>query len=559
MNKMTLKNNHVTACYIMLLALAAIVFFIFNLHTTLKGDDLGFMYNTVGGELRPVQSLSDFFAALWQQYQDTNGRMADVLSRFVCCIAGKSVFNVLNTLIFVLLLHTLVKRIAGQRSLFALALTLFFILLLIPFPGETMLWICGATNYMWNATFTLLLLNYVASRGDSALRIREAVLLLPAALVAGWMGEIVTLPTAAAMCCYLVLNRRKVNKRHILTFIAYSIGVALILASPAIWARADVELGSQKSVVEMVIGLARRYARFVMPALGLAVLVIAPCVKKKYLKQLISIESLALIISTLMLFVINDTKKDRVYFYVAILGFIIVARFINNLVAQRNKIRVICTSLLVFACIALAFKAHKAIRSYLDFHNQVEQDIRKAGDNCVLHDYKFAPNRWVAVAHYDSQSFNSYYNVYKQYYGKKQIAFLRDESYSQYQKADFLQDATPVPVQSSQPDIIDTIYVLPTTFSIIPIEQQHIDPNGLFMDFDLRKGDNRLTHGTAKNYHLIGALKEHNYLSFFSLQHNDAWYLVIPAVEDDVTHLAIPVIDNGKQVKVDITCNTTQP
>ena len=44
MNKMTLKNNHVTACYIMLLALAAIVFFIFNLHTTLKGDDLGFMY-----------------------------------------------------------------------------------------------------------------------------------------------------------------------------------------------------------------------------------------------------------------------------------------------------------------------------------------------------------------------------------------------------------------------------------------------------------------------------------------------------------------------------------
>ena len=150
-------------------------------------------------------------------------------------------------------------------------------------------------------------------------------------------------------------------------------------------------------------------------------------------------------------------------------------------------------------------------------------------------------------------------NVYKQYYGKKQIAFLRDESYSQYQKADFLQDATPVPVQSSRPDIIDTIYVLPTTFSIIPIEQQHIDPNGLFMDFDLRKGDNRLTHGTAKNYHLIGALKEHNYLSFFSLQHNDAWYLVIPAVEDDVTHLAIPVIDNGKQVKVDITCNTTQP
>lgn len=559
MNKSKSYSIHVTASYYALLALAAIVFFIFNYHTTLKGDDLGFMYAGGGDNLQPINSLGEFFSTLSQQFQETNCRFADCLSRLVCAFLGKGVFNVLNTLVFILLLHILVRWIAGQRSVFMLALSLLFVLLIIPFPGETMLWICGSINYMWNATFTLALLYYVKKRGDSPMRVTEAVPLFIVALLTGWMGEIVTIPTAAAMFCYLLFNRRKVNRRHILTFIAYAIGAAIILTSPALWERADVEIGTQQTFIGMAIDLARKYARFATPALALAALVIAPFFDKKHLKALISIEALALFISTLMLFVLNDTMKDRLYFYVAILGFIIVARFINSLVAERNTIRVICTSLLVFACIVLSFKAHKVIRSYLDFHNQVEQDIRQAGDNCVLHDYKFAPNRWVAVAHYDSQSFNSYCNIYNTYYGKKQIAFLRDESYAQYQKPNFLDGATALPIRSSRPDIIDSLYVLPTTFSIIPIQEKHIDPQGLFMDFDLRKGDNRVTRGTAKQYHLIGALKDHNHLSFFRLLHNGTWYLVIPAVEDDVVHLAIPVIDNGKKINVDIDCNSTQP
>ena len=546
---------HYGIIYFALLIVAGIVFFIFNLNTTLKGDDLGFLYTSSGEGLKKVQSLPEYFNAIALQYQETNGRLADIIARLLCCITGKGIFNVLNTLVFMLLLHVTTRWIARKNSPFVLALTLLFVLVLIPFPGETMLWICGATNYMWNVTFTLALLLFVRHQAGKPLSWKEGILLVPAAVIAGQMGEIVSLPTLAALFFYIVLNKRFTDARLWLVMLAYAVGVAIILASPAIWDRAGTDLHGG-SPIAMLTGTAKRYAYFVAPALAVVALVVAPFIKKWFKTDFRSIPVLAFIFSTLLLIALNDPRKDRIYFYAATLAFIILAQYLYQWLQGRHKMLVIGTALLTLACIFPAYKAHSAIRNYLAFHNQVEHDINAAGPDCVLHTYQFPLNRWVAVAHYDSESFTSYNNVYRQYYNKSQILFLRDEAYEQYQKANFLEGAVPARISSSAPDIIGQLYVLPNrSFSIIPIKQENVLPAAVFMKFNLKQGDNRLTRGTAKQYNLQGALKEHNRLSFFPITHNGSTYLVVPAVEDDVSSLSIPVSKDGKATQVTIQCN----
>ncbi|MBQ4366785.1 MAG: hypothetical protein II786_01715 [Muribaculaceae bacterium] len=93
------------------------------------------------------------------------------------------------------------------------------------------------------------------------------------------------------------------------------------------------------------------------------------------------------------------------------------------------------------------------------------------------------------------------------------------------------------------------------SFSIIPIRPENVLNGAMFLKFDLRPGDNRLTRGTAKQYALQGSLKEHNRLSFYHLSHQGNTYLMIPAVEDDVSTLSIPVSKDGKATQVTIQCN----
>jgi hypothetical protein len=552
------KNCHLThprIIYLALLIVAGIVFFIFNLGTTLKGDDLEFLYTTSGEGLKKVQSLPECLNAIANQYHETNGRMANFLARLLCCMVDKSIFNIINALVFMLFLHVITRWIAHKNSPFVLALTLLFVLVLIPFPGETMLWITGATNYMWNVAFTLALLLFVRHRTDKPLTWKEGILLVPAAIITGQMGEIVTLPTLAAMFFYIILNKRYNDARLWLVLVAYAVGVALILVTPALWNRASNELHGGSPLV-MIIGTARRYAAFIVPALAIVALVIVPFFKRPFKAHFSNIIVLSFIFSTLFLIALNDPRKDRLYFYAAILAFIILASYLYQWLRNRHKLLAIGTALLTLACIYPAFKANSAIRSYLAFHNQVEHDINATGPDCVLRTYQFPQNRWVAVAHYDSESFSTYNHIYRLYYNKKQILFLRDEAFEQYQKANFLEGAEPARITSSAPDIIDKLYVIPRgSFSIIPIKPENVLNGAMFLKFDLRPGDNRLTRGTAKQYALQGSLKEHNRLSFYHLTHQGNTYLMIPAVEDDVSTLSIPVNKDGKATQVTIQCN----
>ena len=141
--------------YLAALALAGMVFYMFNVLTTLKGDDMLYSY-IIGTDYVPIRSLAGWLKSLPGLYVQENGRMANILTQLFAGVLGKPVFDVLNALMLVLLLHLVVVHVAGKaRPVAVVAITMLMIFAVIPYPGETLLWMCGSLNYLWAATFTL--------------------------------------------------------------------------------------------------------------------------------------------------------------------------------------------------------------------------------------------------------------------------------------------------------------------------------------------------------------------------------------------------------------------
>ena len=142
-----------------LLIIAGAVFLVMNFLTTLKEDDM--LFTLVEGVWTPVSSLADAVRSHIYHYGHTNGRLADIVPEFFCGLAGKTAFNVCNTLVFVTLLHLLSLVVTGRRSVLVVALFLAVVGTCFPVPGETMLWIAGSANYLWAITLSLALVYYL--------------------------------------------------------------------------------------------------------------------------------------------------------------------------------------------------------------------------------------------------------------------------------------------------------------------------------------------------------------------------------------------------------------
>ena len=98
----------------MALAVAAVIFLVMNVLTTLKGDE--YVYALMPGDLRhSCNTLADYVRTMPTFYQTTNGRLADAVERLMASVVGKPIFNILNTMVFVLFVEgiTVLLKVAG--------------------------------------------------------------------------------------------------------------------------------------------------------------------------------------------------------------------------------------------------------------------------------------------------------------------------------------------------------------------------------------------------------------------------------------------------------------
>lgn len=204
-------------------------------------DDMLYRFQWTRDPSAPVETIdgvADLLRSQWNHYQLVNGRFVPhLLAQAFLVFAPWWLLPSADALLFVLLVHLCVRRVApdGRQQLFVAVAVVF--LLFIVFSGfrSAMLWGLGTFNYLWVLVAVMMVLTCV-ERSDLPRRWLPA--LCPLLLLAGWTHEALSVPVSAAFALCLFVRRRQLRHSPVpLLMLSFMVGAALCLTSPGIWNR----------------------------------------------------------------------------------------------------------------------------------------------------------------------------------------------------------------------------------------------------------------------------------------------------------------------------------
>lgn len=215
--------------------------------TPTMSDDL--MYRFVWQEqwqepLELIQSIQDVIKSQMVHYEYTNGRsLIHGMAQMASILLPDSATKLLNTAMFLLLIYliTIYSAVRKENKMF-IAVTAFGLLFLVISGFYTgFIWIMGAFNYLWVMTLTLCFLLLLRRMEHHPMN-WKLMPLIPLSFLIGWTHEAIALPMSVSFIACLVINRKTVfQQAKSYCMIAYTFGIIMILFSPALWSRADIE------------------------------------------------------------------------------------------------------------------------------------------------------------------------------------------------------------------------------------------------------------------------------------------------------------------------------
>lgn len=145
--------------YLLVYAVALVVFFLLNRYTHIYSDDYLMGYSpSYGGR------VDTFVKALVYSknfYFSWGGSFPIALSQFVFCgiFENKLVFNIVNSFVFGIFILSSLFLVEGRRKSFGgICLFLLLFWFCCPAPNETLFGIVGSTAYLWTCTAAILFL-----------------------------------------------------------------------------------------------------------------------------------------------------------------------------------------------------------------------------------------------------------------------------------------------------------------------------------------------------------------------------------------------------------------
>ncbi|KAF5089487.1 hypothetical protein DSECCO2_27290 [anaerobic digester metagenome] len=196
------KTNLILFWVIVAVTFAYMVFL--NSKTPLIADD--FVYTFIFATSTPVMSFGDIVTSQISYYMTWGGRVvAETLTQLFMFL-GKDVFNVANSLCYIVFCLAVYFLAMGRRIRFELVLlTTILVWFFIPMFGQTVMWLTGSCNYLWCGTIILLALLPFRLYEEKQTRVLNsiwfAVLMIPLFFTSGITNE----NTAGGMILIMLL------------------------------------------------------------------------------------------------------------------------------------------------------------------------------------------------------------------------------------------------------------------------------------------------------------------------------------------------------------------
>lgn len=376
-----LQNSkiHIAGFWIILCAFAVIIYRL-NMYTPWVVDDL-----CKGYGVQNFHSLSDWFNHIYSFYFGWGGRIWGELYALLFLSLPKNVFNILNTIGYIILIILIYINVLGKRkiSISILVYIHFALFACLPAFGQDILWISGCANYMWSSLIPLLFLGIwriyeikYQHVYDNPVFISVIFLL---GLLTGWANENVSIAIVILLIGYMILYKKKyqyVPIFSIVGFISTIIGSILLWLAPGNFARFAAEKHSTSifKIINTMIHNVMSLFDFNTALLLFICFAILLVMGKSENKKLACLFIAGAIVSAVAMGVVGGLHS-RVFF--SCIVFIIIAVGIlyedwNYSVPIRN-LKALITVLLILGSYQFSSYAKSAI---VDYNNRWNENVR---------------------------------------------------------------------------------------------------------------------------------------------------------------------------------------
>lgn len=183
-------NKHRKLIFWMILGAAFVMIYSYNLLTPYFSDDYAYAI-----EVRQAKTLWALIRQQYGEYLSNSGRIIGQFNVRLSLLAGEIVFNLVNSLMFValvLLMYANIRR-KKKKDILVLLLVITFLWRFGVSFGQTMLWLCGACNYLWGSVIILGFITFFRHFLEHPEKVKHPFLLAAGTFLfgaaAGWCNE----------------------------------------------------------------------------------------------------------------------------------------------------------------------------------------------------------------------------------------------------------------------------------------------------------------------------------------------------------------------------------
>lgn len=261
----------------------AVVMWFFNHYTPLFLDDWHYVF--IFGTQDHIGSIRDILISQWHHYMSFNGRF--IVHFFVQLfdgILGKEAFNVVNALMFALMLYALAINTSRDKRHFYAIVSVAFLLILLLMSGfkYVFLWLSGAVNYLWVGV-AILFFHWLLEKEQVAPWARVPLFLF--GFICGWSNEALVVGLGAAYFIYYAFHRNRLSNHRLWMLAGFYLGAVFLVFSPAAVNRAFSTSARQLSLLERVLNLQNLGIFFILAAFVLLKVLLRRMSFKEWLKR----------------------------------------------------------------------------------------------------------------------------------------------------------------------------------------------------------------------------------------------------------------------------------
>lgn len=367
------------------IVVACIFFWGVNDASPLRCDDLvyQFMWLKGGNGAYPADinnRIDSFYEAIISQinhYQVMNGRFTvHFIVQCFCGFWGKSMFNIINAIVYALFLLGSILLLKLDTLLENLFL-IFMLWLLLPIQYIFTFDISFAVNYLWVATaciYFIILFEKALLLSTSHTWWKLALLFLYS-LMCGSSQEGFTIPLSASVLIYTIINFKKLNTNSFYLILGLWVGTALVVFAPGTLKRgnsvvADFDMSAFIHTKIQVLMYSKRFLFFIL------LLFLTYINKgKQYVVNFMCEHFLmiGLIVFNLLFVLAFPRYNQRLEFPLELMSVLLAVHLIIMSKLWKRLRLILCPFIIVVALVHMAFTVHYARLVGNEYKEMIEE------------------------------------------------------------------------------------------------------------------------------------------------------------------------------------------